>query len=167
MASGSDHDRSPGIRCWTFLVCRYCVSATEVPNNNLGLDGLALLPKSTGLRQRLPESLLALAYSAFSSRVLTILWMHICLCKHHASMLSPCYTNNSLTIYTYSAASAVAANIILRSAFAASFPLFARQMFENMKVQWASTLLGCLATMLVPIPFLFRAFGKRLRRKLQ
>ncbi|KAJ5449850.1 uncharacterized protein N7458_006299 [Penicillium daleae] len=76
----------------------------------------------------------------------------------------PCF-NYLVDAYLPVAASAVAANIILRSAFASSFPLFTRQMFDNMEVQWASTLLGCLATVLVPIPFLFRAFGPRLRRE--
>ncbi|KUL89299.1 hypothetical protein ZTR_03816 [Talaromyces verruculosus] len=78
----------------------------------------------------------------------------------------PCF-NYLVDAYLPVVASAVAANIILRSAFAASFPLFARQMFEKMEVQWTSTMLGCLATTLVPIPFLFRAFGHRLRHKLQ
>lgn len=48
---------------------------------------------------------------------------------------------------------------------AASFPLFSRQMYENMGIQWASTLLGCVAACLVPIPVAFWFFGKRLRKK--
>lgn len=76
-------------------------------------------------------------------------------------LLESLFPSNWLT--GYSAASAVAANIILRSAFASGFPLFTRQMFENMRVQWASTLLGCLAAVMVPIPFTFIAYGRRLR----
>lgn len=64
-----------------------------------------------------------------------------------------------------SAASTVAANIILRSSVAAGFPLFTTQMFENMGVQWASTLLGCLAAAMIPIPLVFRAYGPLLRSK--
>lgn len=48
---------------------------------------------------------------------------------------------------------------------AAAFPLFSRQMFENMGIQWASTLLGCVAAVLVPIPIAFYFFGKKLRMK--
>lgn len=48
---------------------------------------------------------------------------------------------------------------------AASFPLFSRQMFQNMGIQWASTLLGCLALCLVPIPVGFYFFGKKMRMK--
>lgn len=48
---------------------------------------------------------------------------------------------------------------------AASFPLFSRQMFQGMGIQWASTLLGCVAAVLVPIPVAFYFFGRRLRMK--
>lgn len=48
---------------------------------------------------------------------------------------------------------------------AASFPLFSRQMFNGMGIQWASTLLGCVSAVLVPIPVIFYFFGKRLRMK--
>lgn len=48
---------------------------------------------------------------------------------------------------------------------AAAFPLFSRQMFNGMGIQWASTLLGCVAVVLVPIPICFLLFGKKLRMK--
>ncbi|GLA89464.1 hypothetical protein AtubIFM56815_003943 [Aspergillus tubingensis] len=67
------------------------------------------------------------------------------------------------TIGIFWAASTVAANIILRSSVAAGFPLFSKQMFANLGVQWAGTLLGCLSAVMIPIPFLFRAYGPRLR----
>jgi DHA1 family multidrug resistance protein-like MFS transporter len=34
-----------------------------------------------------------------------------------------------------------------------------------MGIQWASTLLGCVAVCLVPIPVAFYFFGKRMRMK--
>ncbi|KAJ5625527.1 bicyclomycin resistance protein [Penicillium lagena] len=76
----------------------------------------------------------------------------------------PCF-NYLVDAYLPLAASAVAANIILRSAVAAGFPLFAKQMFQNLGVQWASTLLGCLAAIMIPIPFTFRIYGPWLRQK--
>ncbi|OOQ83816.1 MFS-type transporter [Penicillium brasilianum] len=63
------------------------------------------------------------------------------------------------------AASTVAANIILRSLVAAGFPLFSKQMFQNLGVQWACTLLGCLAVAMIPIPFAFMKYGPWLRGK--
>ncbi|KAJ6102374.1 MFS general substrate transporter [Penicillium sp. IBT 16267x] len=73
--------------------------------------------------------------------------------------------NYIIDTYLMFAASAIAANTFCRSMVAASFPLFSRQMFENMGIQWASTLLGCLAAVLVPIPVCFYFYGKRLRMK--
>ncbi|KAF3384562.1 hypothetical protein F1880_002799 [Penicillium rolfsii] len=73
--------------------------------------------------------------------------------------------NYLIDTYLMFAASAIAANTFCRSIVAASFPLFSRQMFENMGVEWASTLLGCLAVCLVPIPVTFLFFGRRLRMK--
>lgn len=76
----------------------------------------------------------------------------------------PCL-NYIIDCYLLFAASALAGNTLLRSAFAAAFPLFARQMFNSMKIQWASTLLGCVALVLIPVPFLFFKYGKGLRQK--
>lgn len=64
-----------------------------------------------------------------------------------------------------SAASVFAANTIIRSAVGASFPLFSKQMFVNLGVQWAATLLGCLALIMIPIPLLFIKWGPALRKK--
>jgi DHA1 family multidrug resistance protein-like MFS transporter len=36
-------------------------------------------------------------------------------------------------------------------------------MFNNLGVQWAGTLLGCLSLVMIPIPFGFIVYGKRLR----
>ncbi|KAJ5787307.1 Major facilitator superfamily domain general substrate transporter [Penicillium paradoxum] len=73
--------------------------------------------------------------------------------------------NYLIDTYLVFAASAIAANTFCRSMIAASFPLFSRQMFQSMGIQWASTLLGCVAALLVPIPIGFYFFGKRLRMK--
>lgn len=65
----------------------------------------------------------------------------------------------------YSAASAIAANTIVRSTFAAACPLFARQMFEDMTIKWAGSLLGFVALALTPVPVLFAIYGPQLREK--
>ncbi|KAJ5183461.1 hypothetical protein N7492_001077 [Penicillium capsulatum] len=74
----------------------------------------------------------------------------------------PCF-NYLVDAYLPLAASTVAANIILRSSVAAGFPLFTTQMFDGMGVQWACTLLGCLAAIMIPIPLIFRVYGPWLR----
>lgn len=66
--------------------------------------------------------------------------------------------NYLIDAYLIVAASAIAANTFLRSFFGAGFPLFATQMFHNLGVEWAGTLLGCLGVAFMPIPFLFYIF---------
>lgn len=38
-------------------------------------------------------------------------------------------------------------------------------MFEGMGIQWASTVLGCVAAALVPIPVIFYLYGHKIRAK--
>ncbi|KAH7384002.1 major facilitator superfamily domain-containing protein [Pyrenochaeta sp. MPI-SDFR-AT-0127] len=73
--------------------------------------------------------------------------------------------NYIVDAYLMFAASAIAANTFMRSIFGGVFPLFATFMFEGMGIEWASTLLGCVALVLVPMPVVFYMFGKRIRAK--
>ncbi|KAI0051196.1 MFS polyamine transporter [Auriscalpium vulgare] len=67
--------------------------------------------------------------------------------------------------YLMYAASAFAANTMVRSAVAAAFPLFTVQMFENLGIDWAGTLIAGIALLLAPIPFLFFKYGAHIRSK--
>lgn len=67
--------------------------------------------------------------------------------------------------YLLVAASAIAANTFVRSGMAGAFPLFAIQMFRNLGTQWAGTLLGCLAILLAPAPFVFFWLGPTIRER--
>jgi DHA1 family multidrug resistance protein-like MFS transporter len=51
----------------------------------------------------------------------------------------------------------------MRSVFGGSFPLIATAMYKNLGVDWASTLLALLGCAFIPIPFLLRRYGKKLR----
>lgn len=73
--------------------------------------------------------------------------------------------NYLVDAYLLFAASAIAGNTFLRSIAGAVFPLFARYMYEAMGIQWASTLLGCVAAVLVPIPIVFYLYGHKIRAK--
>ncbi|KAJ5651560.1 MFS general substrate transporter [Penicillium longicatenatum] len=79
------------------------------------------------------------------------------------SIFMSCF-NYLLDSYSNFAASAFAANTMMRSMVGACFPLFTTQMFNNMGIQWAGTLLGFMAAIMVPIPVLFYVYGGRLRR---
>ncbi|KAJ5344043.1 hypothetical protein MYU51_016777 [Penicillium brevicompactum] len=63
---------------------------------------------------------------------------------------------------TYSA-SALAGVILVRNVVGAGFPLFATQMYEKLDYEWASSLLGFISILLVPIPFIFFYKGKAIR----
>ncbi|KAL1743340.1 major facilitator superfamily domain-containing protein [Schizophyllum fasciatum] len=68
------------------------------------------------------------------------------------------------TYLTYSA-SALSANTVVRSAVAAAFPLFIVQMFQQLTVKWAATLLGLIGLLLAPSPFLFYRYGPAIRAR--
>ena len=71
--------------------------------------------------------------------------------------------NYLVDVYLTFANSAIAANTLIRSALGAAFPLFAVQMFHNLGVQWAGSLLALLAVAMIPVPILFYHYGARIR----
>lgn len=73
--------------------------------------------------------------------------------------------NYLVDAYLMFAASAIAANTFLRSLAGAGFPLFSQYMFAALHVNWAGTLLGCVATVLVPIPVVFYFYGAKIRQR--
>jgi DHA1 family multidrug resistance protein-like MFS transporter len=73
--------------------------------------------------------------------------------------------NYIVDAYLMFAASAIAANTFMRSIFGGVFPLFATYMFEGMGIQWAGTLVGCVAVVMAPMPVFFYLYGKRIRAK--
>ncbi|KAH9907885.1 MFS general substrate transporter [Xylariomycetidae sp. FL2044] len=73
--------------------------------------------------------------------------------------------NYLVDAYLMFAASAIAGNTFLRSLCGAGFPLFATYMFNGLGIEWAATLLGCVAAILVPIPVVFYLYGHKIRAK--
>ncbi|ENH61880.1 Putative drug/proton antiporter YHK8 [Fusarium oxysporum f. sp. cubense race 1] len=65
--------------------------------------------------------------------------------------------------YPQYAASALAANAFVRCVFAAAFPLFGNQMYTKLNNHWASSLLAFLTVAMMPFPYLFFRYGKRIR----
>lgn len=63
------------------------------------------------------------------------------------------------------AASAIAANTFLRSCFAGAFPLVVGPMFHGIGVGPGSSITGGFAALLIPVPFIFFVFGKRIRAR--
>lgn len=71
--------------------------------------------------------------------------------------------NYIVDAYLMIAASALSSSTVVRSLAGAAFPLFASQMYEKLNPRWATTLLGCIALVMVPIPVVLIKFGPRLR----
>lgn len=68
------------------------------------------------------------------------------------------------TFHPYSA-SAVAAMTFSRSMMAGCFPLFIATMLEKMGVNWGMTVWAAFGTVMIPVPFFFFFFGKKIRAK--
>lgn len=73
--------------------------------------------------------------------------------------------NYLVDTFTAYAASAVAANTFLRSCFAGGFPLAVTPMYRNIGVGPGSSITGGFAALLIPVPFVFYVFGKRIRAR--
>jgi hypothetical protein len=67
--------------------------------------------------------------------------------------------------YLQYAASALAANSLLRSVLGAVFPLWAPYMYRGLGTQWATSVLAFLAVLMIPIPFAFYKYGPEIREK--
>lgn len=73
--------------------------------------------------------------------------------------------NFLIECYLPCVASALAANTFMRYGFGGSFPLFARQMFKGIGIDWGGSLLAFFSIALIPMPILFYKYGKLLREK--
>lgn len=89
-----------------------------------------------------------------------------------------------IDIYLTSANSAVSGTVVIRSLVGGLFPLFAIRFYQNFHVSriestqrhglpmltiwqvfWATTLLGCFALLLAPIPVVLYVYGARIRAR--
>ncbi|KAL8988973.1 MAG: hypothetical protein Q9169_008464, partial [Polycauliona sp. 2 TL-2023] len=68
-----------------------------------------------------------------------------------------------IDIYLAKANSAISGTVMVRSLIGGLFPLFALELYQKLHVFWASTLLGCCALLLAPIPVVFYFYGARIR----
>lgn len=75
------------------------------------------------------------------------------------------YLNYLTDTYLMYAASAVAANTVCRSAAGAAAPLFTTYMFDALGVGGGGSLIGGIAILLMPIPFLFYKYGRAIRER--
>ncbi|KAF7325322.1 putative transporter [Mycena venus] len=67
--------------------------------------------------------------------------------------------------FTAHAASVTAANAVLRSLLGALLPLAGLGLYDAIGLGWGNTLLGLIALVLAPVPWLLSVFGERIRLK--
>lgn len=71
------------------------------------------------------------------------------------------YLVDAFTIY---AASALAANTVLRSLVGALLPLAGQKMYATLGLGWGNSLLAFIAVAMCPIPIIFYRYGERIRK---
>ncbi|KAL8419514.1 hypothetical protein RB594_002649 [Gaeumannomyces avenae] len=85
---------------------------------------------------------------------------NFCIFVSLTQYLTDTYTGSNI-------ASAMSANSLARYGLAAASPLFTVQMYSNLGVAWAGTLLGLIALALMPVPWVFFKYGKQIRARSQ
>lgn len=75
------------------------------------------------------------------------------------------FLNYLTDTYLMFAASALAANTVCRSACGAASPLFTNYMFDSLGVGGGGSLVGGVAVLLMPIPFIFYKYGGAIRER--
>ncbi|KAF9525113.1 MFS polyamine transporter [Crepidotus variabilis] len=63
------------------------------------------------------------------------------------------------------ASSALAGQSLARNLAGTAFPLFTQQMYRNLTFKWANTLFGCIAALMIPIPFVLFLYGPSIRSR--
>jgi multidrug resistance protein len=74
------------------------------------------------------------------------------------------YLVDAFTIY---AASALAANAVVRSIAGAVLPLAGLTMYANLGIGWGNSVLGFIAAAMLPVPFLIIKYGEYLRKRFE
>ncbi|KAK6980904.1 MFS general substrate transporter [Favolaschia claudopus] len=77
-----------------------------------------------------------------------------------------------LAVFTYLAdcygtyaSSALAGQSLFRNLMGVAFPLFEPAMYKTLGIHWASTLFGCIAVAMVPIPYVLLFLGPKIRAR--
>ncbi|KAF8159888.1 MFS polyamine transporter [Crassisporium funariophilum] len=111
----------------------------------------------------LPVGMFIYAWSSFTSvhwialaiGIMLYIWAVFIIYLAVFSYLADCYGPF--------ASSALAGQSLARNMAATAFPLFTTQMYKSLSYKWANTLFGCLAALMVPIPFVLFFYGPSIR----
>ncbi|KAH8651122.1 putative MFS multidrug transporter [Xylariales sp. PMI_506] len=73
--------------------------------------------------------------------------------------------NYLVDTYTVFAASVLAASAMLRSFFGFAFPMFTKQMYNNLGIHWASSIPAFLCVLCLPFPVIMHRYGAAIRMR--
>ena len=74
-----------------------------------------------------------------------------------------CVQTYMVDVFTIYAASAIAANTVLRSLMGAFLPLAGPSMYKALGLGWGNSLLGFIAAAMVPVTWFFYKYGEKIR----
>ncbi|KAH6603791.1 MFS general substrate transporter [Trichoderma cornu-damae] len=99
-----------------------------------------------------------ISWASPAAAIIPFAWGNLCVFVSTIQYTTDTFTGNVV-------ASASSANSLARYGFAGAFPLFAIQMYTNLGIHWASSLLAFIALALIPIPWVLFKFGPTIRSK--
>lgn len=107
----------------------------------------------------------SLPFSSMHIRYMQLVrWQPIAL-REAASLVSLFLDSVFLSTTSGSLASTISQYSASTNALAAAFPLFGIQMYHKLGDQWATSLLAFLTLFMMPFPYIFFKYGKRIRGK--
>jgi len=148
---------APGLYTWTRYHTENVHGAPTTPEFRLW-PAMATAPL-------LPISLFWLGWTSYAS---ISMWAGLAACFCFGIVLNAMYVSSYEYIidsYSEHAAIALASITMMRYLIAGGMVMAARPMYEGIGVHWTMTLLGCVAAVLTPGPYLLWKYGKELRRK--
>ncbi|KAF9889736.1 hypothetical protein FE257_007042 [Aspergillus nanangensis] len=77
-----------------------------------------------------------------------------------------CITSYLVDAFTIYAASALAANTVVRSVMGALLPLAGQSMYRSLGLGWGNSLLGFIAVVCLPVPWAMMRYGEKMRMAL-
>jgi DHA1 family multidrug resistance protein-like MFS transporter len=148
---------APGLYDWTRFKTRYISGATIKPEFRLW--------PAIATSAFLPISLFWLGWTNYPS---ISPWSGLAACFVFGIVITAVYVSTYEYIidsYAEHGAVALASITMVRYMIAGGMVIAARPMYNGIGVHWTMTLLGCIATLLVPAPWVLHNYGSQLRSK--
>ncbi|RTE76321.1 hypothetical protein BHE90_009204 [Fusarium euwallaceae] len=101
-----------------------------------------------------------ISWASPAAAIAPFAWGNLCVFVSTMQYISDTYHGSVV-------ASAASANGLARYTFAGAFPLFTTQMYEKLGVDWATSLLGFVSLLLLPVPWVLFRYGHIIRSKSQ